>query len=404
LNIQKLAESQIQDFIFSHEREDEDKLVLKSKEILGVPSSWIAGQIKARKKSAYKLPLFYNAKGIVYPPSLNLEQSSSEATARFKNYIVSKWITSNKKFCDLTGGFGVDSFFLSPLFEYGDFSEPRTELVELALQNHRLLGAVNLHYHVKDALEFLAGSGKHYDLIFIDPSRRNESQKKVFQFSDCVPDVIALQPELWRHADRVMIKASPLLDIQLGIKDLQFVSRVIVLSVDNECKELLFLCDKEFSGDASVECYNIGNNFDPRKVPSAFEFSFPEERSATVQFSDPKKFVYEPDASIMKGGGFRSVAAAFHLPKLQVNTHLYTSDDLLNDFPGRTFRVHDIVKPDKKLRDKFPGGKANILLRNYPATVEKLKKKTGLTDGGDLYLIGCSGVKEKWTFIATRIR
>ena len=143
MNIQKLSEPQIQNFIFENEKEDEDKLVLKSKEILGVPSSWIATQIKARKRSAYKLPLYYNTKGIVYPPSLNLEQSSSEATARFKSYIVSKWITSNKKFCDLTGGFGVDSFFMSSLFPYCDFSEPTKELVDLAKQNHRLLGAIN---------------------------------------------------------------------------------------------------------------------------------------------------------------------------------------------------------------------------------------------------------------------
>jgi hypothetical protein len=404
LDIRKLAESQVQDFIFDHEKEDEDKLVLKNKELAGVPSSWIAAQIKARKKAAYKFPLYFNTKGIVYPPSLNLEQSSSEAAARFKSYIVSKWITSNKKFCDLTGGFGVDSFFLSSLFPYCDFSEPQKELVDLAKQNHKLLGAINLHYHVKDAVEFLSDSGKHYDLVFIDPSRRTASKKKVFRFSDCVPDVTDLQPELYRHTDRVMVKASPLLDIQLGIKDLQCVSRVVVVSVDNECKELLFLCDSEFTGDATIECYNIANNFDPRKIPPAFEFRFSDERSTLAHFSSPKKFVYEPDASIMKGGGFKSVAAAYGLSKLQVNTHLYTSDALVDNFPGRIFRVDDMVRPDKKLRDRFPGGKANIILRNYPTTVEELKKKTGLTDGGDLYLIGCSGLKEKFLLIAMRLR
>ncbi|MEI9919355.1 MAG: class I SAM-dependent methyltransferase [Bacteroidota bacterium] len=404
MDIQRLADGKIQDFIFEHEKEDEDKLVLKNKEILGVPSAWIATQIKARKKSTYKLPLYFNTKGVVYPPSLNLEQSSSEATARFKSYIVSKWITSNKKFCDLTGGFGVDSFFMSSLFPYCDFSEPQKELVELAKQNHRLLGAINLHYHTCDAVEFLANSGKHYDLVFIDPSRRNASQKKVFRFADCVPDVIELRPELYRHTDRVMIKASPLLDIQQGIKDLECVSRVVVVSVDNECKELLFLCDQGFVGEPGIECYNLENDFDARRIPAAFEFKFSEERSASVLFSDPKTFIYEPDSSIMKGGGFRSVATAYSLSKLQVNTHLYTSDGLLEDFPGRIFKVNDIVKPTKKLRDSFPGGKANIILRNYPTTVEELKKKTGITDGGDLYLIGCSGVKEKWMFMASRLR
>ncbi|MEJ0031367.1 MAG: class I SAM-dependent methyltransferase [Bacteroidota bacterium] len=404
MDIRKLAEAEIQNFIFDHEKEDEDKLVLKSKEILGVPSSWIATQIKARKKSAYKLPLYYDTKGIVYPLSLNLEQSSSEATARFKSYIVSKWITSNKKFCDLTGGLGVDSFFLSSLFPYCDFSEPTKELVDLAKQNHRLLGAINLHYHVNDAVEFLADSGKHYDLIFIDPSRRTASQKKVYRFADCVPDIIALRPELYRHTDRVMIKASPLLDIQQGIKDLQCVSRVIIVSVDDECKELLFLCDQGFSGDVGIECYNIDNNFDPRKMPPAFEFRFSDERSAVVQFSDPKKFIYEPDASIMKGGAFKSVAAAYNLSKLQVNTHLYTSDTFVKDFPGRIFEIKEHVKLDKKLREKFAGGKSNIVLRNFPSTVEEIKKKTGLTDGGDLYLVGCTGLKAKFLFMSVRLR
>jgi hypothetical protein len=404
LNIQSLAENQIQNFIFDHEKDDEEKLVLRSKEILGVPSSWIASQIKARRRSAYKLPLFFNTKGIVYPPSLNLEQSSSEATARFKAQIVSEWLASKQNFCDLTGGFGVDSFFLSSLFETGDFSEPQSELVDLAKHNHRVLGAVNLQYHVSAAARFLASSEKQYDLVFIDPSRRTESQTKVFHFADCVPDVTSIQPAVNRHTDRVMIKASPLLDIQLGIKDLGHVSRVIVLAVDNECKELLFLCEKGFSGEANIQCYNIGNNFDKNQMTAPFEFRFSGERSVIVDFSSPKKFVYEPDASIMKGGGFKSIAAAYNLSKLQVNTHLYTSDDLVHDFPGRIFRTDEIVKPDKKLRDRFPGGKANIILRNYPTTVEELKRKTGLTDGGDLYLIGCSGVEKKWTFIATRLR
>lgn len=402
MDVRRLADEKIQDFIFDHEKEDEDRLVLKSKEILGVPSSWIATQIRARKKSAYKLPLYFNTKGIVYPPSLNLEQSSSEATARFKAHIVSKWITSNKKFCDLTGGFGIDSFFLSPLFGYCDFSEPQKDVLDLAKHNHRLLGSINLHYHVKDAVEFLNDSGKHYDLIFIDPSRRTASQKKVFRFADCVPDVIDLQSELYRHTDRVMIKASPLLDIQLGIKDLKCVSRVIVVSVDNECKELLFLCDRNFDGEASIECYNIDNNFTSAVTPPAFEFRFSDEKSTSVQTSDPFDLVYEPNASIMKAGAFKSIAKAFNLRKIQANTHLYTSDNLINDFPGRTFKVKEYVKLDKSLREKFPDGKANILLRNFPSTVEDIKKKTGLTDGGRLYLICCGGVKEKLTFIASR--
>ncbi|HZY83098.1 MAG TPA: hypothetical protein VFE50_26445 [Cyclobacteriaceae bacterium] len=399
MNIQRLAEQDIQNFIFEHEKDDEDRLVLKSKTMLGLPSSWIAAQIKARKKTVYKLPLFYQTKGVVYPPSLNLEQCSSEATARFKKYITSKWITSGKKFCDLTGGFGVDALFMSSLFPYTDFSEPDTTLIEVAEHNHQLLGSSNIHYHNKNAADFMSASGKHYDLIYVDPSRRSTTNKKVFQFADCEPDVVGSLEELYRHADRLMIKASPLLDIQQGIKDLQHVARVLVVSVDNDCKELLFLCDRKSTGETVVECYNLPNNFNAHKIPVAFEFRFSEERSAAATFSDPLKFIYEPNTSIMKGGAFKSIATEFKVRKLAANTHLYTSAEVIDDFPGRVFEIKEFVKPDKKLR-----GKANILIRNYPLSVDEIKKKTGITDGGDKYLIACSGVKEKWMFTANRVR
>lgn len=387
MNIQKISEPEVQNFIFEHEKEDEDKLVLKNKEVLGVPSAWIATQIKARKKSAYKIPLYYNTKGIVYPPTLNLEQSSSEATARFKAQIVSKWITSSKKFCDLTGGFGIDSFFFSSVFPYSDYGEPNKELLEIAQHNHHLLGANNIHYHNKDAVEFLGVSGKHYDLIYLDPSRRNSAQKKVYRFSDCVPDVVDLKDELYSHADRLMIKASPLLDIQQGIKDLQCVYRVLVVSVDNECKELLFLCDHEFNDEATIECYNLD------KTESEFKFKFSDERNATVEFSDPKQYLYEPNASILKGGAFKSIALAFNLQKIQTNTHLYTSNELVKDFPGRVFRVKDNSKPEK----------ANVIVRNYPMSVDEIKKKSGIKDGGDLYYLCFTGVKKKFALTADRL-
>lgn len=400
MDIKRLAEPDIQNFIFEHEKDDEDRLVLKTKTILGVPSSWIATQIKSRKKAAYKLSSYYNTKGVVYPPSLNLEQCSSETTARFKSYIISKRVITRKKFCDLTGGFGVDSLFLSSLFPYTDFNEPNRELLEIAKHNHQLLHAGNIHYHPKTANDFINNSGKHYDLIYIDPSRRSGSNKKVFRFADCEPGFVSISEELYSHTDRLMIKASPLLDIQQGIKDLQHVSRVLVVSVDNECKELLFICDRKLTTEPVIECYNLSNNFTGHNIPGVFEFRFSEEKSAVVSFSDPLKFVYEPNASIMKGGAFKSISNEFNITKLAPSTHLYTSNDLVENFPGRVFRIANFVKPDKKLK----GVKVNVLLRNYPSTVEELKKKTALFEGGETFLIGCSGVKEKWLFTAERIR
>jgi hypothetical protein len=391
LDIKRIAEPDLQDFIFEHEKDDEDKLVLRNKEISGVPSAWIATQIKARKKSAYKIPLYFNTKGVVYPPSLNLEQSSSESTAKFKAGIVSKWCASNKKFCDLTGGFGVDSFFLSKQFSYCDYTEPQKDLLDVAKHNHELLGANNIHHHNKDAAEFLSASGKHYDLIYIDPSRRSSTQKKVHGFADCIPDVIGLKDNLFQHADRLMIKASPLLDIQQGIKDLSFVSRVLVVSVDNECKELLFLCEKDFVGEAVIECSNID------KTRSEFKFKFSDERAAVATFSDPLQYIYEPNSSILKGGAFKSISLTFNLPKIQTNTHLYTSDQHIENFPGRIFRVRDNANNIKPV-------KANIIVRNYPMSVDEIKKKTGIKDGGDLYVLYFSGIKKKFAVTADRLQ
>jgi len=391
LNIRRIAEDDIQNFIFEHEKDDEDKLVLKNKEILGVPSSWIATQIKARKKSAYKIPLYYKTKGVIYPPSLNLEQSSSESTAKFKAMIASGWITSHKAFCDLTGGFGVDSFFFSQQFSNCDYSEPQKDLMEIAQHNHDVLGAKNIHHHNKDAIDFLLDVEKRYDLIYIDPSRRSSTQKRVHGFADCVPDVIDLGEDLYQHSDRLMIKASPLLDIQQGIKDLSFVSRVLVVSVDNECKELLFLCEKDFAGEAIIECYNLDKN------QSEFKFRFSDERAAVIPFSDPLQYIYEPNASVLKGGAFKSIALAFDLQKIQVNTHLYTSDRLIENFPGRVFRVKENANDSKP-------AKANIIVRNYPMPVDEIKKKTGIKDGGDLYVLFFSGVKKKFAVSADRLQ
>lgn len=387
MNIQKISEPELQDFIFSHEKDDEDKLVLRHREIMGVPSAWIATQIKARKKAAYKIPLYYQTRGVVYPPTINLEQSSSEATARFKARIVSGWISGYKKFCDVTGGFGIDSFFISSLFTYCDYSEPQKDLLDIAQHNHLLLGANNIQHHNKDAVEFLSSSGNHYDLIYLDPSRRNSALKKVYRFGDCVPDVVDLKDELYSHATHVMIKASPLLDIQEGIRDLQFVCRVLVVSVDNECKELLFLCDHQYTGEPMIECYNLEN------TETEFKFRFSEERNATAEFSDPGQYLYEPNASILKGGAFKSIAIAYDLRKIQVNTHLYTSDQLVDNFPGRVFRVKDDTTPTK----------ANIIVRNYPMTVDEIKKKSGIKDGGDLYYLCFSGMKKKFALTTERL-
>jgi hypothetical protein len=405
-----LLSPDIQKFIRDHEQDDERKLVLKHSIISGVPSSIIADQISGRRKAKEKLPIFYHSDNIIYPPGINLEQTSSEQTARFKADLLLKLISSRSsetshksslnEGVDLTGGFGIDSCFLSPLFSSFHYVETNASLAEIARHNHTQLGLRNIHYHNTAAENFVEQLDHPVDFIFIDPSRRNQG-KKVFSFSDSEPDISTLQPEVFRKAGLLLIKASPLFDIKQGIKELSNVRKVVVLSVENEVKELLFVCEKTFTGEPSIDSVNLLRN----GISERFDFLFSQESILTVAFSDPLTYVYEPNASILKAGAFKNISKTFSIPKIQNSTHLYTSHSLIKDFPGRIYKIEALTKPDPKIvRSFLPDGKANVTTRNYPLSVEELKKKTGISDGGDKYLLAFSGVKEKFVCIASRIK
>lgn len=392
--IERLASDEVQEYIFIHADEDEKKLLLKHKFILDLLSVLIAQQIAARKKAETKLPLFYKTKGIVYPPSLNLEQSSSEATAKFKSEIIRKEIGKKLGGADLTGGFGIDSFFLSQAVEQFDYVEKDVELWNVARHNHLLL-KTKISHHNKSAERFLAESTAHYDFIFIDPSRRDSKARKVFSLSDCTPDVTLLLPILLERADFILLKASPLLDIKQGLRELAGIKKVIVLSVANECKEVLFLIQKDFVGEPLVETYNLDVE---GKIKHSFHFYSSDEGKVFSKFNGPLKFLYEPNASILKSGAFKTVGEKFGLTKIHPNTHLYTSNDFLKEFPGRIFEVEQLSFAAKSLPEK----KANVITRNYPLSPEELKKKLKLNDGGEKFVIAFSGLKKKYIVLARR--
>jgi hypothetical protein len=393
--IEKIASDEVQDFIFAHAQEDEKKLLLKHKFILGLPAPLIAQQIAARRKAENKLPQFYKTRGIVYPPSLNLEQSSSEAAAKFKAAIVSEKIDKNAKLADLTGGLGIDSFYLSQNAESLDYVESNAELLNLVRHNHSLL-TTKIRYHNKSSEDFLTSSNQKFDLVFIDPSRRDSKARKVFSLADCSPDITQLLPHLLTKTDFVLLKASPLLDIKQGLKELTNVEKVIVVSVSNECKELLFQISKDFIGETSIETYNLDAG---GKVTQSFNFSFSEEENASSKFNSPQKYLYEPNASILKSGAFKSIGVRFKLDKIQVNTHLYTSNQLEKDFPGRVFEIEQLSFDPKSLANN----KANIICRNYPLTPEELKKKLKLKDGGEKFVIAFSGQSKKHVILGKLI-
>lgn len=397
--IELLLQPEVQQFILEHERDDETKLILKHRTIHHVPSSVIAEQISGRKKAKTKLPLYYESTGIVYPPGLNLEQSSSEETAVFKSKTLNSILGKDKILADLTGGFGIDSFFFSTVFKKVHYIEPNASLLSFARHNHEILRTKNVEYNNTSAEDFIKSDPKNLDCVFIDPSRRNKSNQKVFKLSDCKPDIPALLSDIFQKTDCLLIKTSPLLDIQQGIKELKHVEKIWIVSVDNECKELLFLCRSGFVDEPKI----IATNLHTEQLP--FEFSLSEEKESVTKFSEPLIYLYEPNASILKAGAFKFVGEKFSLFKLHVSTHLYTSHELIQNFPGRIFKIIRPVKPDPKtLKEVFPEGKANVITRNYPLSPEALKKKTKLKDGGELYLVGFSGQKEKYLVAASRIK
>ncbi|GHN00020.1 hypothetical protein WSM22_15090 [Cytophagales bacterium WSM2-2] len=392
--IKRLASNEVQEFLSLHEKDDEQQLLLKHKTILGIPAALIAQQLAGRRRAKDKLPLFYATKGIVYPPSLNLEQSSSDVTARFKTEVIGREIVSKAiKGADLTGGFGIDSFFLSKAVGSIDFVEPNQELLYLARHNHHLLG-INIQYYNQTAEEFLATTSSH-DLIYIDPSRRDSKARKVSSLKDCSPNVTSLLPDLFDKADFILIKASPLLDLKQGILELSGVKKVFVVSVENDCKELLFFLQKGFASRPSIETYNLDAE---GKIKHSFHFTFEQEEEAISEFSPPQEYLYEPNASVLKAGAFKLVGGHFGLKKLHVNTHFYTSEVFQNNFPGRVFKIEsdfDVAN--------LPDRKANIITRNYPLSPDELKKKFKLKDGGENFVIGLSGQKKKHLLVAKRL-
>jgi len=402
----------LQAFILANEKADERNLVLKHAVLHGVPSSIVANQISGRRKARAKIPTFYQNADILYPPSLHVEQCSSELTAKFKAKIISGILAKAsinisgelKKGVDLTGGFGIDTFFISQACDQLDYVEPNKGLMEMVRHNHDVLGATHIRHHAMNAETFLSASDQKFDFAFIDPSRRNNTQK-VFRLTECQPDVVRLLPSILEKADWVLVKASPLLDLHQGVIELKKVEKIFVVAVDHECREVLLLCSREGVAEPTVMGINLSSRIPGNQAGvEKFSFTFEEENNARSVFSDPLTYLYEPHSWILKAGAFKVIGHRYGLSKLQVNTHLYTSDQLDETFPGRIFKIEDLKPDPSRFKTIFPEGKANVFVRNYPLRPEQLKKKLKIGDGGEKYLIGFSGAKEKFLVAATRVR
>jgi hypothetical protein len=368
----------VADFIAGHLDADLHKLLLSANKYPGIPIPYVVAQIEALRKVRYKIPAWYSPQ-LHFPPQISVEQSSSAATALFKANLC-----TGNRMADLTGGMGVDSYYWAKSFQSVDYVEQNETLTAAAQHNFAVLGAHNIHIHHSSAEDFLVHNTSRYDLLYADPARRDTHNNKVFLLSDCQPDVVQLRDTLLAHADQVLIKTAPMLDISLAMKQLGKVKKVWVVAVENECKEVLYLLDNE--GNSSNDTIQINAVVLDSPTPS-FSFTRQEEENAPERLAMPQQYLYEPNVAVMKAGAFRLFGHRFGLAKLHPNTQLFTSETLEPQAPGRIFAIRAVVKYDyAAVREALPGNKANIAVRNFPDPVATVRKRLKLADGGDWYL------------------
>ncbi|OHX66574.1 class I SAM-dependent methyltransferase [Flammeovirga pacifica] len=375
-----IIDSLTKQFIQNHEDVNPNEIALKAQKFPEVDIKVAAHQIASRQKAKKKLPTWFENKEVVFPERVPLEQSSSERAAKFKASLV-----NGKSMIDLTGGMGVDDWAFSFVFDQLVYAERQDYLASVSAQNFKTLGRNNIEVINGDSLEWLGQSEQQFDMIYVDPARRDEHNKKVVMISDCEPNLIDHQDLLQEKAKSVLIKLSPMLDIKQSLRQLNNVSKVWVIAVEGECKEILFYIDHQIEKkNTQIECVDLKSN----NTESIFSFILEDEEYTGVELaSELYDYLYEPNAAVMKGGAFKSVANQFGLKKVHLNSHLYTSDKLIETFPGRAFKIKASIQVQKKaLQKNLPSLKANLSVRNFPQTVDQLKKKLKLKDGGDQYL------------------
>ena len=382
-------------FIEENARADVRSLALQAKKYPQVDMAMAVVQIAGRQIAEAKVPSWYRTEGLLYPKHLSMEQCSSEATAIYKAGLV-----EGDTFADLTGGFGIDCSFLSRKFKQADYVERQSELCELAEHNFPLLG-LKIGVHNEDGVEYLKQMHP-VDVLFLDPARRDGHGGKTVAISDCEPDVSALEDLLVEKAKKVMVKLSPMLDLSLALKALKYVQEVHIVSVNNECKELLLILEKSTdSSEIVVHCEQITSTGEHQH----YAFTQEQERTSDCPLSaEVDAYLYEPNASILKAGPYRSLTQTYPVNKLHASSHLYTSPYYIEDFPGRRFQVEAVSGFGKKeLKTLLQGlEKANLTIRNFPSSVAELRKRLKLKEGGECYLFATTLSDESKVIIKCR--
>ncbi|MBC7605453.1 MAG: class I SAM-dependent methyltransferase [Burkholderiales bacterium] len=384
----------IQQFIEDNIGKDISKLALQKNPFPELDWILILTQIAAKSKAKTKLPLWFITPNIIYFSKIAVEQASSEKTAKHKASII-----SGRTLIDLTGGFGVDDYYFSTHFDTVVHCEINTELSAVVRHNFEQLQVNNIDCITGDSTKVLQGYNSSFDWIYIDPSRRNETKGKVFMLKDCTPNVPALLDFYFEYSKNILIKTAPLLDISAGLSELKNVKRVHIVAVENEVKELLWEIEKGYMD--TIEILTINNT---KAGDEKFNFTL-EADQKSAQFGLPNKFLYEPNSAIMKSGGFDQVGLRFNLNKLHPHSHLYTAAEW-TDFPGRIFQIEKVISYQKSaMKEWLENKKANLTTRNFPDSVESIRKKWKINEGGSQYCFFTTNQNnDKIVLICTKIK
>ena len=366
-------------FIAQNKDADVRALAL-SKVPAGIDLYFCLQQIEGKQIAQKKLPSWAKTEGVLYPPKLSLEQCSSEQTALYKQQLVVRLLPKERQnMVDLTGGFGIDFSFLAKQFEEADYVETNEQLCETAQHNFPLLGHTKARVHNRSCEDFIDEMGE-FCLIYLDPSRRDSDGRKVVALSDCSPNIETLQDKLLDHAPIVIVKLSPMLDIQDTLRRMSDVCEVHVISVGGECKEVLLVLSREKKDKLCFYCVNI--------TAQTQSFCTKSRDAEPVIASQLERFLYEPNASILKAGVQNALCQTYDVKKLHPFSHLFVSSHFIEDFPGRTFLIEDYCNFAKKDLKRMLEGidQCNLTVRNFPTTVAELRKRLKLREGGNIYL------------------
>ncbi len=370
-----LLHPEVKKFTQENLNEDLTKLILKGSPFPNVSIQEIATQISGLKKAKNKLPTWFGNQDILYPPNLNLEQTSSEVTAKYKSELI-----NGDTLIDLTGGFGIDDYYFSKSFKKVVHCELSEELSKIAAYNFSVLNVLNIETHIGDGVQILKNFNEKVDWIYLDPARRDDYGGKVFLLEQCTPSVPDNLKLLFQKSENILIKSSPLLDLSAGIAELRKVVEIHIVSVNNEVKELLWILNRNISKEIIIKTINI------TKKETQYFGAILDDKAEPSHYSLPLKFIYEPNPAIMKSKLFGALSTKTNTFKLQSNSHLFTSEEL-QAFPGRSFQILNIISYNKKaLKKHLKLKKANITTRNFPKSVSELRRELKIEDGGNQFI------------------